>query len=107
MPGRQGYFELKCDMEGQLSLFSCESGVQGAHVNPFECEFHDGKFLSHDICTKNGRVLVNCRKSVAGDPPKCVYEPIDNSPEAVKRRRKWIAEHGTGKSSRKRKGDDA
>lgn len=55
---------------------------------------------------ENGRVLVNCRRSVAGDPPKCVYEPIDNSPEAVERRRRWIAEHGTGKPSRKRKGSD-
>lgn len=95
---------------GQLSLFADEEDeadeVEEAPVDPFTCEFYAGKSLDNDICMKNGRVLVNCRRSVAGDPPKCVYEPIDNSPEAVERRRRWIAEHGAGKTSRKRKGGD-
>lgn len=95
----------------QLSLFTDEldeaDEVEEAPVDPFTCEFYAGTFLTHDVCTKEGSVLVNCHRSVAGDPPHCVYEPIDNSPEAMERRRKWIAEHGTGRSSRKRKGGDA
>lgn len=98
----------------QLSLFVDEEDEvdevdeeEETHVDPFACEFHAGTFLNSDVCTKEGRVLVNCHSSVAGDPPKCVYEPIDNSPQAMERRRKWIAEHGTGKASRKRKGGDA
>ncbi len=98
----------------QLSLFEDETSEieetdvdeETDSVDPFTCEFYAGTFLTHDVCMKEGRVLVNCHRSVAGDPPHCVYEPIDNSPEAMERRRKWIAEHGTGKPSRKRKGGD-
>lgn len=96
------------DRLGQLSLFADEvdeaDDAGEEHIDPFTCPFYAGRSLNDDVCIKNGRVLVNCRRSVAGDPPKCVYEPIDNSAEAVERRRKWIAEHGTGKPSSNRKG---
>ena len=43
------------------------------------------------LCVKSGTpVYTNCNRSVAGDPPRCVYEPLDNSDEAVARRMRWM-----------------
>lgn len=32
----------------------------------------------------------NCHASIAGESPKCVWEPIDNSPEAIARRKAFL-----------------
>ena len=43
------------------------------------------------LCAKSGTpIYVNCNRSIAGDPPRCACEPLDNSEEAVARRREWM-----------------
>lgn len=41
-----------------------------------------------------GEVYTNCRASVCGERPRCVYEKPDNSPAAMERRRAWIKANG-------------
>jgi len=75
--------------------------------DPFNCEYtvavrQDGRVLCYlhgtdEYGDMSKCVITNCRDSVAGDPPRCVYEPHDNSPEAMARRRKWFEEHGRNK----------
>lgn len=59
--------------------------------NPLECP-HVMKVLQdgHVYCNLHGEVYTNCQTSVAGDPPHCVYEPHDNSKEAMARRKEWL-----------------
>lgn len=63
--------------------------------DPFSCPYlirtaygiREGEVL----CGYGGReTYTNCHASVAGDPPNCVYEAPDNSPEAVARRKAWL-----------------
>lgn len=42
------------------------------------------------LCDINGETYTNCHQSIAGEPPHCVWEPIDNSPDAIARRKAWI-----------------
>ena len=37
-----------------------------------------------------GEVFTNCHESLAGEPPKCVHEPPDNSQEALARRKEFF-----------------
>lgn len=39
---------------------------------------------------KDGHVYTNCHASNVGDPPTCVWEEPDNSPEALSRRLAWM-----------------
>ena len=63
--------------------FKCAHCVRVTDFKParVECDF------------SGGVVLTNCRDSIAGEPPHCVFEPIDNSPATMARRRAWIKEH--------------
>lgn len=55
------------------------------------------------VCGLGGReVYTNCHAQVAGEPPRCVHEPCDNSPEAVQRRLAWIAEREGGQTAQER-----
>ena len=44
-------------------------------------------------CAAHDMTYVGCMKSVCGEPPRCSYEPIDNSAEAVARRLEWMRRH--------------
>jgi hypothetical protein len=58
--------------------FSCQYGTYSESVDRMRC-------------TKSGAlVYTDCHKGIAGDPPKCAYEEIDNSDEAVARRLEWM-----------------
>lgn len=47
------------------------------------------------VCGLNGgEVYTNCQQSICGEEPRCVYEPADNSPEAMERRREWMKTEG-------------
>ncbi len=63
--------------------------------NPLECPYDTGeRFENHLVCNRNGhRVWVNCQTSVCGEPPMCVWEEPDNSPEAKARRVEWMKRH--------------
>lgn len=88
----------KRHMQGQLSLgiFELEPKPEPKR-NPLICEhwhkpFYEG---SLNCCTKTGDIVVTgCDRSLCGEPPHCVYEPKDNSPEARARRVQWMKEHG-------------
>lgn len=49
-----------------------------------------------DRCAEHDMTFVGCTKSLCGEPPRCCYEPLDNSAEAVERRKRWMREHGNG-----------
>lgn len=66
------------------------------HRDPLTCRYgtYEGS-VNRIKCTYNGMVVrTNCHKSICGEPPRCVYEPIDNSPETVKRRLRWMEDEG-------------
>lgn len=45
------------------------------------------------LCGIDGKhTYVNCHESVAGEPPRCTWEPLDNTPETVARRLEWLQE---------------
>ena len=72
-------------MEGQLTLFP-DHQITGA-----ECEFFGGIVDDHVRCLKSkSPTFVMCHKSHFGEPPRCVFSPIDNSEAAMKRRREWM-----------------
>ena len=66
------------------------------HRDPTTCKY--GTYVSsvdRVSCTYSGApVCVNCHRSLCGEPPHCLYEPIDNSPETVRRRLKWMEDEG-------------
>ena len=62
--------------------------------NPLECPHVEYAMANgHVYCNLRGGVITNCQESVAGEPPYCVYEPCDNSKEAMARRKAWLEEH--------------
>ena len=74
--------QLALDIEWKRNPLAC------SHV---EYVMSDG----HAYCNLRGGVFTNCQTSLAGEPPHCVYEPCDNSPETMARRRAWIEKHET------------
>ena len=45
------------------------------------------------VCGLKGETFTNCHASIAGERPRCVWEPLDNTPEAVERRKAWMLEN--------------
>lgn len=66
--------------------------------DPFACEHvlrTTGFKPARTVCgLHGGEVYTNCRQSICGEEPRCVYEPADNSPEAMARRREWMKMEG-------------
>lgn len=63
--------------------------------DPFTCEHALRVSGRYTVCDKSGgEVYTNCRASVCGERPRCVYEKPDNSPAAMERRRAWIKANG-------------
>lgn len=75
---------------GQMKLF------EEPKVDPLTCiHARDVEGMPDKTkCVKKGVLYTNCRVSLAGEPPHCAYEPLDNSPETCARRARWIEEHG-------------
>ena len=73
--------QLRLDLpEAKRDPFTCPYLIRTAY------EIKEGEVL----CGMNGgETYTNCHASLAGDEPKCVHEPIDNSPEVVARRRAY------------------
>lgn len=72
----------------QLELFHERSEVGE------ECAHFGGYLAGHVICNRNGTpTATNCNESICGEPPRCVYLPIDNSDAAMRRRREWMMEN--------------
>lgn len=45
-------------------------------------------------CSLRGKpVYVQCHRSLCGEPPRCSYEPSDNTEEARLRRLEWMRAH--------------
>ena len=81
-------------MSGQMAL-----DLFGDADRPIglDCPCCDGLLVDHVRCVRSGTpTYVSCHRSFFGDPPQCFYAPIDNSPEAMARRRAWCQEHETG-----------
>ncbi len=69
------------ELEGRRDPFTCPHLVRTAY------EVKKGEVL----CGMSGtETYTNCHASIAGDEPKCVHEPIDNSAEAMERRRAFL-----------------
>lgn len=67
------------------------------HPVGLDCPWCTGVLVDHVRCTFTGRpVYVACHRPYFGDPPQCVHQPIDNSPEAMARRKTWAIEHEVG-----------
>lgn len=62
--------------------------------DPFTCEHALRVSGRYTVCGLRGEVYTNCRESVCGDPPRCVYEKPDNSSAAMERRRAWMKKNG-------------
>ena len=66
--------------------------MRAEYPDPHDCPHMAGESVDdHRVCTYSGsRVWVNCTASLCGEPPRCSYAPIDNSPEAMERRVQWL-----------------
>lgn len=74
----------------QLELFPGRSEVGE------ECAFFGCYLAGHVICNRNGTpTATNCNESICGEPPKCVFAPLDNSDAAKRRRREWMMHNGS------------
>lgn len=81
-------------MNGQLSL---DLFGERDHPIGLECPFCTGVLVNHVRCAKPATpVYVACHRPFFGDPPQCAFEPLDNSPEAMARRKAWAIEHESG-----------
>ena len=62
------------------------------YPDPPTCPHRTGRTVgTHCECTYGGgSVWVNCVEPICGEPPRCSYAPIDNSPEAMARRVEWL-----------------
>lgn len=69
------------ELESKRNPFMCPHLIRTAY------EIKEGEV----VCGMNGtETYTNCHASIAGDTPKCVHEPLDNSPEAIERRRVFL-----------------
>lgn len=84
-------------MSGQMAL---DLFGDAGHPIGLECPYCSGVLVNHVRCVRNGTpTYVACHRSFFGDPPRCAYAPIDNSPEAMARRKAWCQQHETGNHS--------
>lgn len=62
---------------------------------PSTCQHReDVPSIGRVLCHKDGmEIYTNCTSGLCGEPPRCVWDEPDNSPEAVARRLKWVKEH--------------
>lgn len=73
----------------QLELFNERSEVGE------ECAHFGGYLAGHVRCMRGATpTYTNCNESFCGEPPRCVFSPIDNSDAACKRRREWMKRNG-------------
>lgn len=72
--------QLAFDFETKRDPFTCPHMIRTAY------DIKNGEVL----CGLNGEVYTNCHASVSGDPPKCAYEPLNNSQESIERRKAWM-----------------
>ena len=64
-------------------------------VNPTTCEYRKPTTLDGiDRCMAHEGTYVKCSQPLFGEPPRCSFETLDNSPEAVARRVRWREERG-------------
>lgn len=69
-------------MGDQLTIFP--------RTDPTTCEYRRPTTLAGiDRCAAHEGTYVKCSQSLFGEPPRCSFEPLDNSPEAVARRVRW------------------
>jgi len=64
------------------------------HTDPRACQ-HREPYPLDGIwrCTAHDGCFVSCMREVCGEPPRCCFEPLDNSAAAVARRKRWMEEH--------------
>lgn len=73
----------------QLELFNERSEVGE------ECAYFGGYLAWHVRCMRGATpTYTNCNESFCGEPPRCVFSPIDNSDAAKRRRREWMKRNG-------------
>lgn len=62
---------------------------------PSTCQHReDVPSIDKAICHRDGKeTYTTCHKGICGDPPQCVWDEPDNSPEAVARRLEWMKGH--------------
>lgn len=72
----------------QLELFNERSEVGE------ECAYFGGYLAGYVRCMRGATpTATNCNESICGEPPHCVFSPIDNSDAACQRRLEWMMEH--------------
>lgn len=49
--------------------------------------------LDRVLCHRGGETYVECNRWHWGEPPRCTWAKIDNSPEACARRKAWHENH--------------
>ena len=65
-------------------------------VDPTACPHRRATSLEGiSMCMAHEGTYVRCTESTCGEPPTCYYEPLDNSPEAVRRRIEWMMRNGS------------
>ena len=72
--------QMALDLQDSTDPLTCQHRIPTGLSGISQCAAHDMTF-------------VDCMKSVCGEPPKCCYEPLDNSAEAVARRLEWMKSH--------------
>lgn len=59
------------------------------------CDYYGGEFVGFVKCLKKPTPTYTCcNKSICGEPPRCAWEPVDNSDEARERRKRWLEDGG-------------
>lgn len=60
-------------------------------IDPVTCAHRrDTSLDGISRCMAHEGTYVRCTESICGERPRCCYEPIDNSSEAVERRLDWM-----------------
>lgn len=65
--------------------------LQPTRRDPYTCA-HCVRTLASPprvLCSLRGEVWTNCQQV-----RRCAYEPVDNSPATMARRREWMRKHG-------------
>lgn len=86
--------QLSLDIDTRRDPLTCVHAVGETWGGRVLCNLRGYKAKNADESDQK-TVATNCRTSLAGEPPRCVYEPCDNSPETMARRRAWMKEHGS------------
>lgn len=89
MSALQGLTDARAATMEQLTL-----NLDQTPAKAFSCNYRRYNANIERVWCERGRFWTTCGLPFCGEPGACFYDGLDNTPEAIQRRRDWIKANG-------------